>query len=111
MLEHVRRVFSQLPVMWDGLLMKRPTMLMRTCPSSSKRCFRAHGSPLQPPVGLRWKQICTAAMNFATGTSTPFHFIGGIPVKDDGSMALYESKGQEVYLQELTEPLKKKAQR
>ena len=34
-----------------------------------------------------------------------------MPLKNDGSMALYEAKEQDVYLQELTEAMKKGAQR
>jgi len=33
-----------------------------------------------------------------------------MPLKNDGSMALYEAKEQEEYLRELTESLKKGAQ-
>ena len=38
-----------------------------------------------------------------------FHFFGGIPLKNDGSLALYEGKEQEEYLRELKESLKKGA--
>ncbi|HEU4340320.1 MAG TPA: hypothetical protein VFU31_01990, partial [Candidatus Binatia bacterium] len=39
-----------------------------------------------------------------------FHFIGGKPLKDDGSLALYEAIEQEAYLRELAASLNKSAQ-
>jgi hypothetical protein len=62
------------------------------------------------PVGLRWKEICDRGDEFYDWDCHSFHFIGGKPLKADGSMALYEAIEQEEYLRELAESLNKGGQ-
>lgn len=85
-----------------------PNRQSKTGPSnhSLPACTGLHRSP----VGLKLNQICERGDEFYDWDAHAFHFIGGMPLKDDGSMALYEAKEQDVYLHELTESLKKGAQ-
>jgi hypothetical protein len=55
-------------------------------------------------------RFCERGDEFYDWDAHAFHFIGGMPLKSDGSMALYKAKEQEIYLQELTEAMKKSAQ-
>jgi catechol 2,3-dioxygenase-like lactoylglutathione lyase family enzyme len=59
------------------------------------------------PVGIRWKEICDRGDEFYDWDCHSFHFIGGRPLKPDGSMALYEAIEQEHYLQDLAASLNK----
>jgi catechol 2,3-dioxygenase-like lactoylglutathione lyase family enzyme len=62
------------------------------------------------PVGYKWKAIYQRGDEFYDWDGHAFHFFGGIPLKNDGSLALYEGKEQEEYLRELADSLKKGAQ-
>jgi hypothetical protein len=62
------------------------------------------------PVGIRWKEICDRGDEFYDWDCHSFHFIGGKPLKADGSLALYEAIEQEAYLRELAESLQKSSQ-
>lgn len=57
------------------------------------------------PVGYQWKKIYERGDEFYDWDGHAFHFFGGIPVKEDGSLALYKVKEQEEYLKELKETL------
>lgn len=59
------------------------------------------------PVGLKWKEICDRGDEFYDWDCHSFHFVGGKPLENDGSMALYETIEQEEYLVELAESMKK----
>lgn len=59
------------------------------------------------PVGYKWKEISSRGDEFYDWDGHAFHFYGGIPLKDDGSLALYRGKEQDEYLRELTELMKK----
>jgi catechol 2,3-dioxygenase-like lactoylglutathione lyase family enzyme len=61
------------------------------------------------PVGYKWKQIYQRGDEFYDWDGHAFHFYGGIPLKGDGSLALYQGKEQEEYLRELADTLKKGA--
>ena len=50
------------------------------------------------PVGYRWKAIFERGDEFYDWDGHAFHFFGGTPVKDDGSLALYTIVEQEDYL-------------
>ena len=63
------------------------------------------------PVGIRWKEICDRGDEFYDWDCHSFHFIGGRPLKPDGSMALYEAIEQEHYLQDLAASLNKGSER
>ncbi len=68
------------------------------------------GLPEEAGVGYKWKEIYQRGDEFYDWDGHAFHFFGGIPLKNDGSLALYEGKEQEEYLRELAESLKKPAQ-
>jgi catechol 2,3-dioxygenase-like lactoylglutathione lyase family enzyme len=61
------------------------------------------------PVGYKWKEIYQRGDEFYDWDGHAFHFYGGIPLKQDGSLASYRGKEQEEYLQELVESLKSRA--
>ena len=50
------------------------------------------------PVGYRWKAIFERGDEFYDWDGHAFHFFGGRPVKDDGSLALYTIVDQDEYL-------------
>ena len=50
------------------------------------------------PVGYRWKAIFERGDEFYDLDGHAFHFFGGRPVKDDGSLALYTIVEQDEYL-------------
>jgi hypothetical protein len=58
-------------------------------------------------VGIRWKEICDRGDEFFDWDCHSFHFIGGKPLTNDGSMALYEAIEQEEYLVQLAESIQK----
>jgi hypothetical protein len=62
------------------------------------------------PTGYKWKEIYQRGDEFYDWDGHAFHFFGGISLKSDGSLALYEGKEQEEYLRELAESLKKGSQ-
>ena len=62
------------------------------------------------PVGLKWKQISNRGDEFYDWDCHSFHFMGGKPLKADGSMVLYQAIEQEEYLRELAESVQQSAQ-
>ena len=72
--------------------------------------FPARTGLHRSPVGYKWKEIYQRGDEFYDWDGHAFHFFGGIPLRNDGSLALYEGKEQEEYLRELAESLKKGAQ-
>ena len=50
------------------------------------------------PVGYRWKAMFERGDEFYDWDGHAFHFFGGRPVKDDGSLALYTIVEQDEYL-------------
>jgi hypothetical protein len=72
--------------------------------------FPARTGLHRSPVGYRWKEIYQRGDEFYDWDGHAFHFFGGMPIKSDGSLALYQGKEQEEYLRELVQSLKKGAQ-
>jgi catechol 2,3-dioxygenase-like lactoylglutathione lyase family enzyme len=72
--------------------------------------FPARTGLHRSPVGYRWKEIYQRGDEFYDWDGHAFHFYGGIPLTEDGSLALYRGKEQEEYLQELIESLKSRSQ-
>ena len=72
--------------------------------------FPARTGLHRSPTGYKWKEIYQRGDEFYDWDGHAFHFFGGIPLKNDGSLALYEGKEQEEYLRELAESIKKGAQ-
>jgi catechol 2,3-dioxygenase-like lactoylglutathione lyase family enzyme len=56
-----------------------------------------HGSP----VGHKWKEIYERGDEIYDWDGHAFHFIGGIAIRPDGSLATYQPKEQRAYLDEL----------
>ena len=71
--------------------------------------FPARTGLHRSPVGYKWKEISARGDEFYDWDGHAFHFYGGIPTKDDGSLALYKGKEQDEYLRELTESMKNRA--
>lgn len=93
--------------MWGGLPEEEIDKANAGLTVEQQQALPARTGLHRSPVGLKWKQICERGDEFYDWDAHAFHFIGGMPLKNDGSMALYEAKEQEIYLQELTEALKK----
>ncbi len=53
------------------------------------------------PVGYRWKAMFERGDEFYDWDGHAFHFFGGKPIKDDGSLALYTIVEQQEYLTEV----------
>ena len=56
-----------------------------------------HGSP----VGRKWKELYERGDEIYDWDGHAFHFIGGVAVQPDGSLATYRPKEQAAYLEEL----------
>lgn len=107
---HERRGLSHYQRIWDGLPEEDIDKANANLSVEQQQALPARTGLHRSPVGLKWKQICERGDEFYDWDAHAFHFIGGMPLKSDGSMALYEAKEQEIYLQELTEAMKKSAQ-
>jgi len=59
------------------------------------------------PVGYIWKKTYKRGDDFYDWDGNLFHFYGAIPVREDGSLAVYRGKEQDEYLQELTKAVGK----
>ena len=59
---------------------------------------------------IKWKEIYQRGDEFYDWDGHAFHFIGGIPLAADNSMALYEGIEQEEYLLELAQTINKEDQ-
>jgi catechol 2,3-dioxygenase-like lactoylglutathione lyase family enzyme len=99
--------FSNYRRMWDGLPEEGAEKAKAGLSVEQQQALPARTGLHRSPVGLKWKEICERGDEFYDWDAHAFHFIGGIPLKDDGSMALYQAKEQEEYLRELTAALKK----
>jgi catechol 2,3-dioxygenase-like lactoylglutathione lyase family enzyme len=93
--------------MWDGLPEESGPKETLNDSRDKEDNFPARTGLHRSPVGYRWKEIYQRGDEFYDWDGHAFHFIGGIPVKNDGSLALYQTKEQEEYLRELAESLKK----
>jgi hypothetical protein len=93
--------------MWEGLPEEAGPKEDLNDSRDKEDAFPARTGLHRSPVGYKWKEIYQRGDEFYDWDGHAFHFIGGIPVKNDGSMALYKTKEQEEYLRELAESLKK----
>lgn len=96
--------------MWEGLPEEENEKAKLNLPLEQEDALPARTGLHRSPVGLKWKEICERGDEFYDWDAHAFHFIGGIPRNSDGSLALYEAKEQEAYLQELSESIKKGTQ-
>jgi catechol 2,3-dioxygenase-like lactoylglutathione lyase family enzyme len=96
--------------MWEGLPEEEDTKENLRESLQKEDALPARTGLHRSPVGYKWKEIYQRGDEFYDWDGHAFHFFGGIPLKDDGTLALYTPKEQEEYLRELTESLKNRAQ-
>jgi catechol 2,3-dioxygenase-like lactoylglutathione lyase family enzyme len=96
--------------MWDGLPEENNEKAKLNASLAEQDALPARTGLHRSPVGLRWKEICDRGDEFYDWDAHAFHFIGGKPLRSDGSLSLYEAIEQEEYLLELAESLQKAAQ-
>jgi catechol 2,3-dioxygenase-like lactoylglutathione lyase family enzyme len=92
--------------MWEGLPEEAGPKENLNDSREKEDAFPARTGLHRSPVGYKWKEIYQRGDEFYDWDGHAFHFYGGIPLKKDGSLALYRGKEQEEYLRELTESLK-----
>ena len=96
--------------MWEGLPEEAGAKENLNDSREKEDAFPARTGLHRSPVGYKWKEIYQRGDEFYDWDGHAFHFFGGIPLRNDGALALYEGKEQEEYLRELAESLKKGAQ-
>jgi hypothetical protein len=96
--------------MWEGLPEEAGPKETLNDSREQEDNFPARTGLHRSPTGYKWKEIYQRGDEFYDWDGHAFHFFGGIPLKGDGSLALYEGKEQEDYLRELAEAVKKGAQ-
>ena len=96
--------------MWEGLPEEAGPKENLNDSREKEDAFPARTGLHRSPVGYKWKEIYQRGDEFYDWDGHAFHFFGGIPLRNDGSLVLYEGKEQEEYLRELAESLKKGAQ-
>jgi len=97
--------------MWAGIPEEKGYKAELNLPIEQQEALPARTGLHRSPVGIRWKEICDRGDEFYDWDCHSFHFIGGRPLKADGSMALYEAIEQEHYLQDLAVLLNKGSER
>jgi hypothetical protein len=96
--------------MWEGLPEETGPKETLNDSRDKEDAFPARTGLHRSPVGYKWKEIYQRGDEFYDWDGHAFHFFGGIPLKDNGSLALYQGKEQEEYLRELAESLKTRGQ-
>ena len=97
--------------MWAGIPEEKGYKADLNLSIEQQEALTARTGLHRSPVGIRWKEICDRGDEFYDWDCHSFHFIGGRPLKPDGSMALYEAIEQEHYLQDLAASLNKGSER
>jgi hypothetical protein len=87
--------------MWEGIPEEEGYKADLKLSREEEEALPARTGLHRSPVGLKWKKICDRGDEFYDWDCHSFHFIGGIPLAADGSMALYQAVEQEEYLPEL----------
>ncbi len=95
--------------MWEGLPEEENAKEKLSESVEQQDALPARTGLHRSPVGYKWKEIYQRGDEFYDWDGHAFHFYGGIPLKEDGSLALYTPKEQEEYLRELAESLKNRA--
>jgi catechol 2,3-dioxygenase-like lactoylglutathione lyase family enzyme len=96
--------------MWEGIPEEEGYKADLNLSLEQQEALPARTGLHRSPVGLKWKKICDRGDEYYDWDCHSFHFMGGKPLKNDGSMALYEAIEQEKYLRELAESMQKSAQ-
>lgn len=94
--------------LWEGLPEEAGPKENLNDSREKEDAFPARTGLHRSPVGYKWKEIYQRGDEFYDWDGHAFHFYGGIPLKNDGSLALYKGKEQEEYLRELEASLKKR---
>ena len=97
--------------MWTGIPEEKGYKADLNLSVEEQEALPARTGLHRSPVGIRWKEICDRGDEFYDWDCHSFHFIGGRPLKPDGSLALYEAIEQEHYLQDLAASLNKDHER
>ena len=97
--------------MWTGIPEEKGYKADLNLSVEEQEALPARTGLHRSPVGIRWKEICERGDEFYDWDCHSFHFIGGRPLKPDGSMALYEAIEQEHYLRDLATSLNKDHER
>ncbi len=92
--------------MWEGLPEEAGPKENLNDSRENEDAFPARTGLHRSPVGYKWKEIYRRGDEFYDWDGHAFHFYGGIPLKEGGSLALYRGKEQDEYLRELTESVK-----
>jgi len=95
--------------MWEGLPEEEDAKENLSQSLEEEDALPARTGLHRSPVGYKWKEIYRRGDEFYDWDGHAFHFYGGIPLKEDGSLALYRGKEQDEYLRELTESVKNRA--
>src|SRR5262249_13633698 len=93
--------------MWEGLPEEEDTKEALKLPLEKEDALPARTGLHRSPVGYQSERGYQPGAELHDWDGHAFHFFGGIPLKNDGSLALYTPKEQIEYLRELTESLKK----
>src|SRR2546425_4823388 len=96
--------------MWEGLPEEENAKEKLSESVEQQDALPARTGLHRSPVGYKWKEIYQRGDEFYDWDGHAFHFYGGIPLKEDGSLALYRGKEQEEYLRELSESVKNPTQ-
>jgi hypothetical protein len=93
--------------MWEGIPEEKGYKADLNLSLEQQEALPARTGLHRSPVGIKWKEICERGDEFYDWDCHSFHFMGGKPLKSDGSMSLYEAVEQEEYLIELAASMKK----
>ncbi len=86
--------------MWDGLPEEKDAKENLSQTVEEHDALPARTGLHRNPWGALWKKTFKRGDEFYDWDGHGFHFVGGIPLKDDGSMAFYRGKESGEYLKE-----------
>jgi len=93
--------------LWDELPEEKDTKENLALPLEEEIALPARTALHPSPAGVKWKKVYKRGDDFFDWDGHLFHFYGGIPLREDGSLAVYQAKDQEDYLTELAEAVDK----
>ena len=99
--------FTNYRRLWDGLPEEKDTKENLALPLEEEDNLPARTALHPSPAGRKWKEVYQRGDDFFDWDGHLFHFYGGIPLREDGSLAVYQAKEQMDYLKELAEAVDK----